>query len=188
LTYSDVIVRAAEESDPLLRLALVACFAASGYAGSENRLMKPFNPLLGETFELETNGFRVISEQVSHHPPVSAIHCDHPVFAFWGNTEVKTSFKGTYLQVNPTGTFHLVIKPYNDHFVFHKIKTNVHNIIMGKIYIENHGDLEMSNYTTGDRATLNFVKKKSWFEKTTHEVTGSVFDTDGNAVYSIEGT
>ncbi|CAG9316749.1 unnamed protein product [Blepharisma stoltei] len=187
LTYSDTVDRASEEPDPLLRLALVACFAASGYAGTESRTMKPFNPLLGETFELEKNGLRVISEQVSHHPPASAIHCEHPAFTFWGNTEVKTSFKGTYLQVNPTGTFHLILRPYNDHFIWHKIKTNVHNIIMGKIYVENHGDLEMSNYSTGDRATLTF-KKKGWFEKSTHEVTGFAYDTNGNAVYSIEGT
>jgi len=35
--------------------------------------MKPFNPLLGETFELFVPGkYKYFSEQVSHHPPISA--------------------------------------------------------------------------------------------------------------------
>lgn len=33
------------------RLAYVACFAITSYAGTDMRLFKPFNPLLGETFE-----------------------------------------------------------------------------------------------------------------------------------------
>jgi len=37
---------------------------------------KPFNPLLGETFEMETAEFRFIAEQVSHHPPITAWHCE----------------------------------------------------------------------------------------------------------------
>jgi len=36
---------------------------------------KPFNPLLGETFELVKDGFELIAEQVSHHPPITAVHC-----------------------------------------------------------------------------------------------------------------
>jgi hypothetical protein len=38
----------------------------------EKTLAKPFNPLLGETFEYVTDDFEFISEQVSHHPPITA--------------------------------------------------------------------------------------------------------------------
>lgn len=82
LTHSDIIERACAVNDPQLRLALIACFAISQYSKTPNRTMKPFNPLLGETFEFETKGFRCISEQVSHHPPVSAICCEHPNYAY----------------------------------------------------------------------------------------------------------
>lgn len=34
------------------RLLHIAAFAVSGYAATEGRTNKPFNPLLGETFEL----------------------------------------------------------------------------------------------------------------------------------------
>lgn len=45
----------------------VACFAVSGYAATANRTSKPFNPLLGETYEFicPEKGFRFISEKVN---------------------------------------------------------------------------------------------------------------------------
>ena len=48
------------------RLIHVACFAVSGYASTAKRASKPFNPLLGETYEFvcPEKGFRFISEKV----------------------------------------------------------------------------------------------------------------------------
>jgi len=40
------------------------------------RTVKPFNPLLGETYELVTPNMRFFSEQVSHHPPIMACTCE----------------------------------------------------------------------------------------------------------------
>jgi len=39
-------------------------FGVGSYAGTINRLKKPFNPLLGETFEYvdEKKGFKFVSE------------------------------------------------------------------------------------------------------------------------------
>jgi len=47
-------------------MALVAAFAVSGYSSAFWRTHKPFNPLLGETYEClrEDKGFRYIAEQV----------------------------------------------------------------------------------------------------------------------------
>ena len=74
LEYSDLLDKAAAAPSALDRMKWVAAFAISAYASSNARAShKPFNPLLGETFECvrEDKGFRYISEQVSHHPPVS---------------------------------------------------------------------------------------------------------------------
>ncbi|CAG9314221.1 unnamed protein product [Blepharisma stoltei] len=186
MTYSEIIERACEEKDPQLRLALVACFAISQFSMCINRTMKPFNPLLGETFELETKGFRCLSEQVSHHPPIAAMHTEHPKYIYWGNTEVKTRFKGTYIQANLVGAFHLILKEFNDHFIFHKPNTNIYNFIMGKIYIDLSGTIEMSNFSTGDRATVVY-KKRGMFEKVNYEIEGGVYDNYGVEKYSLEG-
>lgn len=37
-------------------------------------LLKPFNPVIGETFQADINGGRYSAEQVSHHPPISAFY------------------------------------------------------------------------------------------------------------------
>lgn len=74
---------------------------------------KPFNPLLGETYELvlPNKGFRFISEQgqfpfvqkpkkkkseiknlfflVSHHPPISAVHCESSDWVVWTDGNFK---------------------------------------------------------------------------------------------------
>lgn len=50
-----------------MRILHVAAFAVSGYASTEGRTCKPFNPLLGETYEADypDKGIRFISEKVS---------------------------------------------------------------------------------------------------------------------------
>lgn len=49
-----------------MRMLNVAAFAVSGYACTEGRKFKPFNPLLGETYEANypDKGLRFISEKV----------------------------------------------------------------------------------------------------------------------------
>ena len=42
----------------------VATFAVSALASNNGRMGKPFNPLLGETYQLEQDDFRIFCEQV----------------------------------------------------------------------------------------------------------------------------
>ena len=43
----------------------VSTFAVSALASNFERMGKPFNPLLGETYELKRPDFRIVCEQVS---------------------------------------------------------------------------------------------------------------------------
>lgn len=49
-----------------MRILNIAAFAVSGYASTEGRQCKPFNPLLGETYEADypDKGLRFFSEKV----------------------------------------------------------------------------------------------------------------------------
>ncbi|CAA0833140.1 Oxysterol-binding protein-related protein 1D [Striga hermonthica] len=81
LEYSYLVDRALEwgnQGNDLMRILNVAAFAVSGYASTEGRQCKPFNPLLGETYEADfpDKGLRFFSEKVSHHPVVVACHCE----------------------------------------------------------------------------------------------------------------
>jgi len=67
LEYSDLLDKAASFADPLERMVYVAAFAVSGYAASAHRAAtKPFNPVLGETYECIRldKGWKFVAEQV----------------------------------------------------------------------------------------------------------------------------
>lgn len=49
---------------PFSNAIFVLAFAVSALASNWERLGKPFNPLLGETYELERPEFRAVCEQV----------------------------------------------------------------------------------------------------------------------------
>ena len=63
-------------SDPtdIVLLSQVATFAVSALASNNGRMGKPFNPLLGETYQLEQDDFRIFCEQVNHFKILSCMH------------------------------------------------------------------------------------------------------------------
>eukprot|EP00475_Leptophrys_vorax_P016475 TRINITY_DN22925_c0_g2_i3.p1 TRINITY_DN22925_c0_g2~~TRINITY_DN22925_c0_g2_i3.p1 ORF type:complete len:912 (-),score=208.11 TRINITY_DN22925_c0_g2_i3:2093-4528(-) len=76
-------------SDPLERFKLVLVFIISGFHRGVLQL-KPFNPVLGETFQaFFKDGTSIHLEQVSHHPPVSAYQLFGPggCYEFHGRNE-----------------------------------------------------------------------------------------------------
>lgn len=95
LEYTDLLDVAADRSDSMERLLYVASYAASEYASTIGRVAKPFNPLLGETFEYvrPDKGYRFFVEQVSHHPPVGAAWAESPKWDYW-----VSSFHPEYFQ------------------------------------------------------------------------------------------
>lgn len=66
--------KAADKSSTY-RMMLVTQAMIQGFYTVPKRLGKPFNPLLGETYEIVTSKFRYFSESVSHHPPIFCINC-----------------------------------------------------------------------------------------------------------------
>ncbi|MBA0722461.1 hypothetical protein Golax_003138 [Gossypium laxum] len=69
LEYSYLLDRAYEwgkSGNNLMRILNVAAFAVSGYSSTEGRICKPFNPLLGETYEADfpDKGLRFFSEKI----------------------------------------------------------------------------------------------------------------------------
>jgi hypothetical protein len=98
LEYSSFLDRAALANTPIERFHLLTAFIVSTLSANLERMSKPFNPLLGETFELKVEGdapFHYISEQVSHHPPISALYVRGQNWTLTANVEPKMKFHGT---------------------------------------------------------------------------------------------
>lgn len=52
---------------------------SSGLHHAFENWRKPFNPILGETWQASlSDGTTMFMEQISHHPPVSAFHMEGP--------------------------------------------------------------------------------------------------------------
>ncbi|OXB56211.1 hypothetical protein ASZ78_016580, partial [Callipepla squamata] len=72
LEYSELLDKAAHTPNPFERMVYIAAFAVSAYASSYYRAgSKPFNPVLGETYECirEDKGFQFFAEQAKYWNP-----------------------------------------------------------------------------------------------------------------------
>lgn len=137
---------AAHSLDPAERLAHVAAFAVSSYAGSRYRSSrKPFNPMLGETFELVRDGVRFVAEKTSHHPPVIASHADGPGWAMWQTSAAKNKLAGMSLEITPVGATFVVLDRTGERFTWTKPSSYIRNLVAGTKYVETIGTMEVLN-------------------------------------------
>uniref|UniRef100_A0A8C7R1L0 Oxysterol-binding protein n=1 Tax=Oncorhynchus mykiss TaxID=8022 RepID=A0A8C7R1L0_ONCMY len=190
MEHTYLIHQANASSDSIERMKCVAAFAVSAVASQWERTGKPFNPLLGETYELvrEDLGFRLISEQVSHHPPVSAFHAEglKKDFVFHGSIYPKLKFWGKSVEAEPKGIITLELPKYNEAYTWTNPTCCVHNIIVGQLWIEQYGNVEVINHKTGERCCLNF-KPCGLFGKELHKVEGYILDKSKKKVCSLYG-
>eukprot|EP00002_Diphylleia_rotans_P011024 TRINITY_DN2188_c0_g1_i1.p1 TRINITY_DN2188_c0_g1~~TRINITY_DN2188_c0_g1_i1.p1 ORF type:complete len:740 (-),score=160.82 TRINITY_DN2188_c0_g1_i1:432-2651(-) len=182
----DLIKKALEIQDPLQRMLHVAAFAVSAYGYTENRTSKPFNPMLGESYEFEDEEIRFISEQVSHHPPITAFHTQGHDFQIFGEILIKNKFWGKSVELNPVGAINVVFEDTNHRFSWSKVNTTIHNIVIGTLWLSHAGEMKITNHATGDICTIEF-HKKGWFDSTTYLITGQVYNRTGDVVYHIYG-
>lgn len=144
--YAELLDKAAQCKTTCEQLAYVAAFTISSYSTTANRTGKPFNPLLGETYECDRTddlGWRCITEQVSHHPPMAAQFCEGRGWRSWQEFTMTSKFRGKYIQVVPLGNSHIEFTASGNKFSWRKVTTTVHNIIVGKLWVDNHGDMEI---------------------------------------------
>jgi len=76
-----------------MRLVLCSIFGMQANGQNRWRTQKVFNPIFNETYEYVAENYRYISEQVSHHPPISAYHFEGKGFAGFGTFSMESSFR-----------------------------------------------------------------------------------------------
>ncbi|ANQ08330.1 Uncharacterized protein PCOAH_00026550 [Plasmodium coatneyi] len=108
--YVYLLQRASKEIESTSRLAYVTAFTISPYASVIGRTFKPFNPLLGETYELTHRKFFFVSEQVVHHPPITAYHCHNEYMRNFASISVNVQILGKSVEVTIPGSSHLILR------------------------------------------------------------------------------
>ncbi|XP_064389026.1 oxysterol-binding protein-related protein 3-like isoform X2 [Halichondria panicea] len=188
LEYSELLDQASRLDDVYDRMVRIAAFAMSSYALSYHRVgRKPFNPILGETYEWvrEDKGFKFIAEQVSHHPPIAACHCESPNYVFWQDARIKSKFWGKSMEVFPIGVVNVTLPRHDDHYQWQKVTSCIHNVLGGQRWVDQYGEMTITN---GDKCSckLTFVKASYWSNKK-YQVYGDVYDASGTAVRHMFG-
>ncbi|KAJ2924326.1 hypothetical protein H1R20_g12752, partial [Candolleomyces eurysporus] len=208
MEFSECLDVAATDPDPLRRLAFVAAFGMSNYSSTLGRIAKPFNPMLSETFEYVRldRKYRYVSEQVSHHPPISACWAESPLWHYYGEVDAQNKFLGKSFEIRPTGIAHADLllpeeKAPNhypkatgkgeegkviEHYSWKKVTTNISGFIFGSPTIDHYGDMVVTNHRTGDQCILTF-KPRGWRAKDAYEISGQVITAAGEVAYEIAG-
>jgi hypothetical protein len=200
LEYAQLLDKASQQKIPRDRLLFVTAFAISSFSvnrAKERAIRKPFNPLLGETFELlrteseVPGGFRLIVEKVTHRPVRLAMQADAenwslaqspaPGQKFWGKSaEITTDGRVRVALHLPEGTDELY--SWNIGTMF------LRNVVMGEKYVEPVGTMTVSNESTGAKANIEF-KTKGMFGGRCEDVHVDVFGPDGaSSGVSLTGT
>ncbi|KAL1232245.1 hypothetical protein TSPI_01945 [Trichinella spiralis] len=191
LEYSSIVDQAAQCGDVYEQMCYVAAFTVSSYSTTTNRTGKPFNPLLGETYEWDRTddlGWRSLCEQVSHHPPAAALHAESQRWKLWQEFTMSSKFRGKYLSIVPLGYSHLEFLESGNYYIWRKVTTVVHNIIVGKLWIDNYGDMTIEEKKHGVKCHLKYIPYSYFSKDTPRKVTGVVTDKDGVVYWVLKGT
>jgi len=186
LEYCELIKNACDEvlsPSPFERLMYVGAFAFSAYAGSIHRAVKkPFNPLLGETYEniRDDKGFRFISEKVSHHPPIMACFAESDDFTFFQDNNIKTKYWGNSMECISKGVVHLTLKKFKEHYTWDKVNSVICKAMYANRYLEYRGELKVTEANSGNYFHLKFQSSKN-------AVSGGVYDKNKKQVIQLVG-
>ncbi|KAG5440078.1 hypothetical protein PCK2_000590 [Pneumocystis canis] len=191
MEYIDLVDTAVTLPESCDRMLYVAAFAISEYSSTINRVAKPFNPLLGETYEYcrPDKCYRFLVEQVSHHPPISAAYAESPNWEYWGESRVSSKFCGRSFDINPLGTWFLKLRNnsgLDELYTWKKVTTSVVGIITGLPTVDNFGEMLIKNHTIGDICSIDF-KKRGWRGDGACEIKGIIRDRKGVPRWSIGG-
>ena len=191
LEYAQLLNQAARQKTPDERLLYVTAFAISQYSVNrvnERAIRKPFNPLLGETFELlrteseVPGGFRLIAEKVTHRPVRLAMHADSALWSFTQSPAPSQKFWGKSAELATEGRVRIALRlpdGTDEHYSWNLANMILHNVVMGEKYVDPTGSMTVANETTGARANIEFVKPKGMWGGRGEEVSVSIAGPNG---------
>ncbi|ODV81979.1 uncharacterized protein CANTADRAFT_43624 [Suhomyces tanzawaensis NRRL Y-17324] len=192
--YCDLVNNAVQESfddstgEKILRIAAFAISYVSSARAKIRNNRKPFNPLLGETFELvrEDYGIRMVSEKVSHRPVVFAFHVESELWTFSFSPSPAQKIWGHSAEIITKGTAKLTIKKTGEVFTWSHPSTMLKNIIAGEKYTEPSSSMTIKS-SLGYKAVIEFAKS-GMFSGRSEDLTITAYDSGRKKLpYTVSG-
>jgi hypothetical protein len=153
-------------------------------------LGRPFNPLLGETYELvrPDKGLRFLSEKCCHHPPLLAAWAEDTdgLWQYQAYSGAKEKFYGRTLEFSAVGSSTLRFQKFKDVYRWNRPSTYIRNLMMGEKYIEFVGEITIESESA--RIELEFKEGGGgMWGSSRNKVQGKVFDAQDKLVTELTG-
>lgn len=188
--YSEILDLAAVERDPMRRIALVATYMVTSQTVAEKSIGKPFNPMLFETFEMKTDKFEFLAEQVSHHPPIAAVYVRGKQYTFFNNAKANISFTGKMLKINQQYRSYIHFDQFDETYELIPPTFSIHNLVIGQLYVDIGESLLVINQNRpNERCEVRF-ERRGWFSDDAFKCEGEAFKVEGkskNISFGIKG-
>ncbi|KAK4755712.1 hypothetical protein SAY87_009469 [Trapa incisa] len=185
-TGTDLLRKCADAETPLDRLTSVVAWSIS----TTRPLIfgvAPYNPILGETHHVSRGNLNIVLEQVSHHPPVSALHatddqkgidiiwCQHPFPKFFG-ISVETEVHGKR---------QLKLRKFGETYTMNSPKLLIRFLPFPNV--EWTGSVRIACKETGLEAELSY-KHNVFCRRNHRSINGRIIDSSSSkTIYQING-
>ncbi|RDL42225.1 putative KES1-involved in ergosterol biosynthesis [Venustampulla echinocandica] len=197
--HPSIFVAPAAEKDPQKRALLVLKWFLSTlkqqYASRSDKYgneKKPLNPFLGELFlgkwVDDAGTTELVSEQVSHHPPVTAYHIsnDKHGVSLQGYNAQKASFART-IYVKQIGHAVYSIPAFNETYLITLPNLHIEGLIFGSPFVELNDKTYITS-SSGYTAKIDY-SGKGWLSGKKNSFTATLYPTDKEKeiLYTISG-
>ncbi|KAF9881985.1 oxysterol-binding protein [Colletotrichum karsti] len=200
LEYAQLLDQAARQKESKDRLLYVTAFAVSQFSSGrakERAIRKPFNPLLGETFEMlrteqeVPGGFRLVVEKVCHRPVRLAMQADSADWSFSQSPAPSQKFWGKSAEITTEGRVRVALRlpdGTDELYSWTHATMFLRNVVMGEKYVEPVGVMQICNDSTGAKASVEF-RSKGMFGGRGEDVQVETYGPDGvHTGSSLSGT
>ena len=180
--YLELLNKASEEPSKEMRLCYIAAFIIGEIFLNNGRTLKPFNPIIGESFEyfINDSNFRYCAEQVCHKPPVTAYWGENNNFEVYGDTLGSTSFKffKGCMELSFSNKIHIKLKKFGDHYIYKPPNALAKGIINPPLYTDYSGDVLIENLNDKKyKCELKFIEE-GWTPNSLGNFEGTVYNDD----------
>ncbi|KAH8821070.1 Oxysterol-binding protein-domain-containing protein [Xylogone sp. PMI_703] len=191
MEYASLLDKAVANKDPIRRLLHVTAFAVSQFSvnrAKERAIRKPFNPMLGETYELIRadneipGGFRMLVEKVSHRPVRMATQADSANWSLSQSPAPVQKFWGKSAELITDGRVRIVLRlgdKSEERYSYTVATVFLRNVVMGEKYIEPVANMTVTNESSGAKAVIEF-KGKGMFGGRSEDVQVDTYDSNGS--------
>eukprot|EP00172_Hildenbrandia_rubra_P001305 Plantae.Rhodophyta-Hildenbrandia_rubra.ctg1851.p1 GENE.Plantae.Rhodophyta-Hildenbrandia_rubra.ctg1851~~Plantae.Rhodophyta-Hildenbrandia_rubra.ctg1851.p1 ORF type:complete len:526 (+),score=98.81 Plantae.Rhodophyta-Hildenbrandia_rubra.ctg1851:133-1710(+) len=192
----EILQDVAKADTSLKRMWQILRFFLSGLS-KETFGKKPYNPILGEVFRgcfkhRNDGGYTVmVAEQVSHHPPVTALHFNNPTLGFYMTSfnAPEPRFWGNSLEIKLNGRIDIQLANFGEEYQITRPTLYMSGFVAGKQRLEFVGPVTIDCPKSDYMIELEFkAKGMLGFRGEIHAIQGKLVKRSTKAtLYSIQG-